>query len=273
VLPGEGLQPKAAALRAGLLLTGEIRTIADPFATCPRYRRGPALGASVWWRPRQYGLASSGPTRRLYQSEAATPSRQRLSCLGESDPYRCWSGEPRRSPVASCSRAGHHRPLRTAFPYVSGAVATDCSSVPVRRAGQGDLPILDGALAHCATFSTAGLEHRGSVGGARSAGTRQVWRRSPTSSAAGQSGISARPSRPRRLSSPHAGSRFPFSRPRAGCVCRSSTGLHGCCYHSDCGRPHNCRTWRPFVFCGCAIARAATFTSTRMLRIGTPAIS
>ena len=92
--------------------------------------------------------------------------------------------------LLQAARGGYTPPA--GIPFIS-TVATDYSSVPIRRAGRRNLPNLDAALAHCAAIPAAGLEHRGPVGRSRPAGTRHVSRRRLPDSAAGQSGISTRP--------------------------------------------------------------------------------
>ena len=54
------------------------------------------------------------------------------------------------------------------------AVAQGGDPVTVRGASQPDLPKLGSTMAHPATFPAAGLEHRGSLGGARTAGAGHV---------------------------------------------------------------------------------------------------
>src|SRR6266567_1010749 len=84
-------------------------------------------------------------------------------------------------------------------------------------------------MADCATFCTAGLEHRGSVGGSRTARSKCASSTCRNHSAAGESSIPSWPQRSRRLLAPYAGARFfLFSRAWARPVCRSYRRLHRC---------------------------------------------
>jgi len=74
--------------------------------------------------------------------------------------------------IAGAPTAPHNYAFRYTVAGFAGTV--DSSRVPVRRAGSRDLPELHAALAYRAAISAAGLEHRGPVGSARSAGARHV---------------------------------------------------------------------------------------------------
>ncbi len=86
-------------------------------ATCGGDRCGQVVGACLWRRPGEHGLAPSGKTRRFHQSEARAPRFERTSSLGQTAVRPCGPGATSRLPAAArpklpCNR-GRWRPIPT----------------------------------------------------------------------------------------------------------------------------------------------------------------
>ena len=190
---------------------------------------GRHLARTLWWRPRQYRLASSGQTRRVHQSKTPAAPAQRLCALGENRARQPLAWRVRRAPFAGSLASGPHSRVQARIsgnPVADGdgnsATPASLSAVEARqiyqawmrrwqiarRFPQPDWSIVDLWVA------------RALLAQGRSPA------RVASHSAAGQSAISSWPRDPTTTCAAPWRALFRFSRPRGRPVCRSCLRLH-----------------------------------------------